>query len=58
MKVKDFIAWIRPITALDPETELILWQELHHDDFKITSVEITPDDVTINLNFNDDDKKL
>lgn len=47
MKVKDFIDWIRPITAVNPECDLkIIFSA---DEFEISHLHITDKDVTICL---------
>lgn len=47
MKVKDFIGWIRPITALNPESDLkIIFSA---DEFELSHLHITEKEVTICL---------
>lgn len=47
MKVKDFIDWVRPISALNPETELNIIYSA--DEFDISHLHISDDEVTICL---------
>lgn len=49
MKVKEFIEWIRPITALNPEGELVISNFQVPCDVEIEKVIISENLVTISI---------
>lgn len=49
MKVKEFIEWIRPITALNPESEIILSNFKVPSDLDIEKIIINSDVTFISL---------